>query len=153
MRNLSNKSARFLFVLAICVFTGLAVSCKGNVAKPSDDIVFRGIRVTDVNGRVYENDLTDWLLDENWNDKENSLFVEKMTNLCNTENIDYKVVTYPNPCNGIFNLYISKPIESRIAFRIVDRNYNVLFSQDLVFTNGTAINVYGFNIEDDTVRI
>jgi len=153
MKNLSNNSIKFLIASAICLIATFAVSCKDDAAKNPESIVFKGIRVTDVNGKVYENDLTDWQLAETWNDTENSLFAEKRTNVCDTANIGYKVVSYPNPCNGIFNLYISKPIESRLAFRIVDRNYNVLLSQDSVYSNGIAINVQSFNIKNDTVRL
>lgn len=153
MRKASNHSIKIMFLSAVCILTVFAVSCKDDVTKNPESIVFKGIRVTDVNGKVYENDPTDWLLAENWNETENSLFAEKRTNLCDTASIGYKVVSYPNPCNGIFNLYISKPIDSRFAFRIVDRNYNLLLSQDSVYSNGIAINVTKFNITNDTLRL
>lgn len=150
-----NRFTIFLYIAFGVIICNFIISCEGDDAtdtKPNT-IVFNGITMTDNNGWVIKNDPNDWKLAETWTEKENSLFVEKMTNTCNAENTDYKVVSYPNPCYSKFNLYISKPTDSRYAFRIVDRNYNVLLSQDSVFSSGLSINVQGFGITNDTVRI
>ncbi len=153
---LRNRLTIYLLFVILLPFSSAIVSCGGDndtTDTTTDVIVFKGIRVTDTNGKVYENDLSDWTLTEAWTDKENSLFVEKKVNLCDTSNSIYGISSYPNPCNGNFNLHISKPIETRFAFRIVDRNFNVLLSQDSVFSNGIAFDLNYLNIRNDTVRI
>lgn len=156
MKNLIYRIAISIFTISILIISSNLSSCKEdkNLADNKPEIiVFKGITLTDNQGWVIENDLSDWQLAESWNETENSLFAEKKTNFCDTANIGFKVVSYPNPCNDIFWLYISKPVETRFAFRLVDRNYNLLLSQDSVYSNGIAINVQRFNIKNDTVRL
>lgn len=151
-----NRIIVSLAFVTILIVSGFIISCeddKNNTNPKSDAIVFEGITVTDSLGKVTKNDPTDWKLTDIWTDKEDSLFSEKKVNSCNTGDFSYSISPYPNPCGDRFNLHISKPAETRLAFRIVDRNYKVLLSLDSVFVNGLAIDVKDFNITNDTVRI
>jgi arginyl-tRNA--protein-N-Asp/Glu arginylyltransferase len=75
-------------------------------------------------------------------------------NTCNNENTDYIIhPSYLNHYSTKFNLGFTKPAGSRFAFRIVDRNYNVILSLDSVYSNGLLIDVQGFDITNDTVRM
>ena len=151
------KSVVFLCTIFMVIISGMITSCEEDkdVANTiNETIVFEGITVTDNNGWVIENDPDDWTLAENWSDKENSLFVGKNVSACDNANSEYLIhPAFLNPCINQFNLGFTKPANSRFAFRIVDRNYNVLLSQDSVFSNGIAINVQDFNITNDTVRL
>lgn len=157
MINPINKSIISLFVIFILIIIGVMTSCEEDnviaVTKP-DTIVFKGITVTDNNGWVIQNDPDDWTLTETWTEKENTLFVEKKMTLCDNGNSAYVIhPAYLNPCRNQFNLSFTKPAGSRFAFRIVDRNYNVLSSNDSISGNAVAINVQNFNVKNDTVRM
>ncbi len=152
-----NKLNASLSAISVLIVIILASSCERNNTvtkiKDPDVIIFKGITQTDNNGWVMTNDATDWVISELWNEKENSLFPESNVSSCDTSNDSFTVYSYPNPCYGVFSLIITKPAESRFAFRIVDRNYNVLLSLDSVYSNGLSIDVRGFNIVNDTVRM
>ena len=144
---------RRIFIISIITF--LIFSCeKENVDNnKTDTILFNGITMTTVNGELISQDMSDWNIQESWTDKESSLFDEKKDNSCILENNNYSIISYPNPCEGIFYLHIAKPDESRLAFRIVDRNFNVLLSNDSIFSTSLAISLNDSGISNDTVRI
>jgi hypothetical protein len=141
--------------IIISIITFLTFSCeKENTDNNKmDTITFNGITKTTINGELISQDASDWKLQESWTDKETSLFIEKKDNSCIPENNNYSIISYPNPCDGIFNLHISKPDGCRLAFRIVDKNFNVLLSQDSVFSTSLGINLNDSGISNDTVRI
>ncbi len=144
---------RRMIIITIIIF--LTFSCEWEKVDNNADatITFNGITETTANGELISQDKSDWKLQDNWNDKENSLFIDKKENFCIVDNDNYSIISYPNPCNGIFKLYISKPDECRLGFRIVDRNFNVLFSKDSIFSNEMGINLNEFGISNDTVRM
>jgi len=118
-----------------------------------DEIVFSGITMRDNVGNTLSQDTNDWQLHDNWTDKENSLFFEKMNGICSTEDYDYYIISYPNPCSGMFFLHLSKPNYSRLAFRIVDKDFNILLSRDSITSTCIAINIGEFNVSNEIVRI
>ena len=63
------------------------------------------------------------------------------------------IVAYPNPCKSIIRLDIAKPDSSRFAFRIVDKDFNVLVSHDSITAGAIAITLQEFNISNEIVRI
>jgi len=153
----SDKSIISLLALFIFIISGVITSCEDDPViadTPPKTIVFNGITITDNNGWVIQNDPDDWKLTESWTEKENSLFVEKNVNLCDNGNPDYAIhPSHLNSSSSQFNLNFTKPAGSRFAFRIVDRNYNVLLSNDSIFTNAIVFDVQSFNIKNDTVRM
>lgn len=117
----------------------------------TNEIIFEGISITDVYGGLSSQDTTDWNLNDIWMDKENSLFTEKKDNKCSSD--EYSIISYPNPCDGIFLLRLTKPDDSRFAFRVVDKDFNVLVTQDSIMSNSIAISLEGFNVSNEIVRI
>ncbi len=141
---------RLIFCLGLSL---LIISCeKGKNDENQDNIVFGGITCTTYEGIIISKDTNDWKLNEFWNVNEVSLFVNQMENHCNNNDLEYSIIAYPNPCGGIFYLDISKPEESLFAFRIIDKEFNVLMSKDSIRTS-IAISLNDFGLMNDTVRI
>ncbi len=144
-----NRLAFLLPVLLIMI-----VSCEKEKKKDnSNEIVFEGITMTDEFGNLINRDTTDWKFTDNWTDKESALFSEKRDNICSIENLNYSIVVFPNPCNSIIRLDISKPESSRFAFRIVDKDFNVLVSHDSIYWGAIGITLEEFNISNEIVRM
>jgi len=142
------KKAWFLLVMLLLTF-----SCNDDGINPDDVIIFGGITERDEFGVVKSIDSTDWQLMDEWNDKEEALFDEAFEYNCNNAAFDYSVITYPNPCQDMVTLRISKPGDARFSFCIVDEDYNVLFSRDTMNTNSIFLNLENFSLPGDTVRV
>jgi len=139
-----------ILVIVFLIGMILFLSCK---KENDNNTIFTGITVTDNVGRISSRDTTDWKLFENWSEKENSLFDDNLNSACSTGDFDYSIIAYPNPCSGIINLHISKPETMRLAFRVVDKNYNVLITQDSLYSSTIAFNFSYIHISNETVRI
>jgi len=71
-----------------------------------------------------------------------------MDHYCTVENFDHSIISYPNPSDGIFILNITKPDETLLAIRIVDKEFNVLFAKDSIYsTLAISFNEYHVWIE------
>lgn len=128
-------------------------------------IVFGGITATDNNGAlIYDNDSTDWKVNENWNIKEEALFNIKRDNYCFSEEViiippftsSLRVISvYPNPNTGRFIIETFDSTNYSLLVRIVDRDYNVLESFDTTasYTQGTFFDLRDLNIINDTIRV
>jgi hypothetical protein len=141
------------FMIFLSIFSILAFSCKKENGDKNQSFVFSGITSTNNTGEIISLDTNDWKTIETWTNNENSLFTEKKELWCISTTINYSIIAYPNPCNGIFNLHISMPDEARLAFRIVDKDFKVLVSRDSIFSTSMAINLSDLNISNDIVRI
>jgi len=117
---------------------------------PESNIYFNGITNTDVNGFILSSDTTDWRTDDTWILKESDLFSLIQTKCSPPDN--NKIIAYPNPCNGIFALYIEKDPASRVELRLVDQDFNILISIDTILQNNVQLNAGTFGIID-TVRL
>ena len=107
-------------------------------------VFFSGITNRDGNGNENGNvDPDDWNLNVTFNAQERALFPADNLPIC-TDALDtvYSVYVYPNPCSGIF-VFGSIIQMDRIALRIVDDNYNVLFAQDSLTSPSLSINEQG----------
>jgi len=143
------KKACFLLVMLLLIF-----SCNNEDAvEPVDDIIFTGITERDETGAKITNDSTDWQLIENWQAKEEALFEEAFSTVCDTAGYGYSILAYPNPCQDMITLRITKPTDSRVSFRIVDKDFNVVFSRDTTDAISIFLNTGAFNLAGDTARI
>jgi hypothetical protein len=131
--------------LIMSVFTS---SCE----KDTEENLFTGITESNEFGETISVDETDWNLTENWNETENSLFSESFDNLCSTDSEYYLLSAYPNPCDDIAMLKFIVPDDKRVAFRIVDKDYNILVSQDNA-SSDIAINFEYLKVQNDIVRV
>jgi hypothetical protein len=119
-----------------CVFIFLVLtfmlSCnKEDTKKPAiKPINFHGIISTDNNGNIiYNNDSTDWKLNDTWSTTESGLFTTSKP-ICNNP-FNYQVFGYPNPCNGYMSINYRQSQTVHFAFNIVDRYYKVLIADSL----------------------
>ncbi|MFO7828938.1 MAG: hypothetical protein R6V23_09980 [Bacteroidales bacterium] len=135
----------FIIVLILIAFTN---SCE----KDAENNLFIGITETNEFGEIISNDETDWSLNESWNETENSLFSESFDNLCNTDDEYYLLTAYPNPCDAITTLKFTVPDDKRVAFRIVDNDYNILVSKDSA-NSDIAINFDYLKVQNDILRV
>lgn len=144
---ISMKKESLLFCLLISIMVS---SCEKD---DNSSIRFSGITVRDESALLISEDLNDWQLHSNWSDQEHSLFNEKRNLDCDTTTEEYSILAYPNPCNGIFYLGLTKPLNKWMSLRIVDEDFNVLVSSDSVFSEVLAFNLTSFNRRDQLVRV
>jgi hypothetical protein len=141
------------FACLLVMLSLIMLSChKDETSTPKDQIHFNGISETDVQGFPLSFDTTDWRVDDQWNSREMALFTETKPQTCNNEGEEYHIAAYPNPCSDVLNLHVTKPADSRMAFRIVDRYYKVLLSGDSAMGNLT-VNLNDNSIKNDTIRV
>jgi len=119
-------------------------------SSPESSIYFNGITNTDVNGFIISSDTTDWRTDDTWQLKESGLF-PLIQSMCSPHN-NNKISAYPNPCNGIFALYLEKEPATRVELRLVDQDFNILISIDTILQNNVQLNAGTFGIKD-TARL
>ncbi len=136
-----------IVIIGLLILT-FANSCKKDIKNS----LFNGITETNEFGDIISIDETDWNLNENWNKTENSLFSETFDNICNTDNEEYVLIAYPNPCSDFGTLHFSVPENKRVAFRIVDSDYKVLISDDSARSE-IAINFQDMNVNNKMVRV
>jgi hypothetical protein len=139
----------FFFLILIIMMN----SCKEKIDNPvaESKIYFSGLTQTDNNGWPISIDSTDWTTNDTWVKKESDLFTNVYQSNC-TQSFANHIAQYPNPCNGIFTLSFSKPATTRIELRLVDKNFNPIYSNDSVLGNAVQFNAGAFGIKD-TVRL
>jgi hypothetical protein len=144
-----------LFLILLTFTTILLISCKDddNETPSRETISFGGITSTDETGIPISVDPSDWKLSESWSGKENYLFFQKMDEICLVEENTVSFIAYPNPCMGQFTLRIHKPEAMRFAFRIVDKDFNLVMWRDSIYSQSMVIDTRYFNILNDTVRM
>jgi hypothetical protein len=122
-----------LLFLLVLVFLS---SCKKK-ENPETGIVFSGIVPTDNNGIILgPADPTDWKFHDSWASDEKELFNGPELSLCEQDST-YKIISYPNPCNGSFalSLYISN--KTILEYVIVDQNLsNIQNRKDTLVPGG-----------------
>ncbi len=104
-------------------------------------VFFSGIterdNVGNLNGSI---DPMDWTLDATFTSRENALFPADNLPICSdASDTIFRVYSYPNPSQGIF-AFGSLVQMDRIALRIVDDNFNILFKEDSLTSQTLTIN-------------
>jgi len=126
----------------------LFASC--NTSKPKSE-KFTGITQMDNFGTVQGiQDTTDWRCNDSFTDKENALFPESSAEPCKL--VSYKTIFYPNPCRKKSTLYFVKDPSVRVAFRLVDKDFNVIMSKDSIYNSPLEFDLSSFKT-DDTIRL
>jgi len=136
------------FLLAI-----LMSNCKEDVVNPPAEskIYFRGLTQTDANGWVITNDTTDWRMNDTWLKQESDLFAANYNSGC-LQNYKNEIVAYPNPAGAKFNLVFNKLESTRLELRLVDKNFNPLYSNDSIWGNEIQLDASVYGIKD-TIRL
>lgn len=122
----------------ILVFT-LLIGISSCVKNPLS-ISFDGITRTDNYGVVLSNDPTDWTFDDTWRQKEADLFTSSYKKGCAPAG-NNKIIAYPNPCSGVFQLSVQMPAAGRLELRLVDKNFRVLASSDSISNQTIGLQV------------
>ncbi len=121
-------------IVIIFVFVFSFFSCEKDKEQKNSDstIYFTGISKKDFEGNsLSEPDETDWRFDDEWTTKEEDLFTE--TYSCSNQECLTNIVVYPNPFQNRFILNLSDlPNSSRLAIRLVNKNFDVLFEHDSI---------------------
>lgn len=119
--------------LTIFLLTGwLLCNCKKEGVKEEIDennVIFSGISRTNNFGVVLSADTTDWKFNDIWKPQESSLFTSNHQSDCKMA-FNYRLTSFPNPAKDIVTLNPSLPVSARIELRVVDQNFNKLFSLD-----------------------
>lgn len=142
---------KFIFLL-VTVCALYLISCKNS--DNNSKIVFSGVTKTDNFGTVQgSRDTTDWRLDDQWQDIEAKLFKESFSTGC-TDSLKqrFRVMFYPNPARQKATLYVIKDSGIRFSYRLVDKDFNVIMSDDSFFGSTLSMNMSSFT-SDDTIRI
>jgi hypothetical protein len=115
-------------------------------------IYFTGITERDVTGiPLAVPDTTDWRFDDIWTTKEENLFSIMYNN--SNQRINADIELYPNPTTGIFRIHLgNKSNSSRLAIRLVDKDFKVLIKNDSLYSQSISINATDFN-GNDTLRL
>ena len=124
------RNAVILITLLVCFG-----SC---VKNPLTTISFRGITETDPSGVIIANDPTDWTFNDSWSPKEAALFTYAYQQACSAAG-NYKIIAYPNPCNGIFALHVQMPPSAKLEVRLVNNSFTVLASNDDITSNAVQL--------------
>jgi len=121
-----------------------------HTSKP-ESLKFAGITQMDKFGTVEgKADTTDWQSNDTWTDREKALFSESASVSCKPAL--YRAMFYPNPCRKKSTLYFDKDSLVRVAFRLVDKDLNVIMSKDSVFKSALEFDLSSFKTED-TLRV
>jgi hypothetical protein len=142
-----------LVKILLLVAVVISLGCKKEPANIKSDskIYFAGITKTDIDGSLLSlPDTTDWRFDDHWNSKENNLFSSKY--LTSNQKCTTSICLFPNPFNDIFMIDLNKmPAKSRIAFRLVNKEFKVIMSNDSV---KSSISIMPSDISTyDTLRL
>ena len=146
---------KYIFILLAFTFI---FSCKKQEANKPVPINFHGIISTDANGNIiYNNDSTDWKQNDIWSATEAGLFTSSKPICINPFN--YRIIGFPNPCNGYMyiNYHQSHPV--RFEYRVVDRYYNILLANDSLNMSKDSFNSVNYVIDlskykgGDTIRM
>lgn len=147
-------------VLALSI---LVVGCKKEdtnnttTGNTSQFPVFSGYTATDMNAvPMGSADTTDWTHDNSWLTSEKNLFpqLQNMTSNFEPYASIYMFPAFPNPISATTNFLLSKESDVRFSFRVVNKNFNVLLSQDSMYSSTFALNTAGLTSSTDTmVRI
>ena len=123
------------------------IGCK---PKP-ESLKFTGITHTDKLGTIEgKPDTSDWRSDDIFTQRENALFNGPLTKACNPQKI--RIVFYPNPCRTKSTLFAFKDSTVRLAIRLVDKDLNVIMSNDSIMKAGLELNLSSYKT-DDTLRL
>jgi len=135
-------------IILILIILAVIVSCE----EDNENSIFKGITETNDNGEsIGSADENDWNFSETWNETENLLFSENYETDCDIDN-SYHIIAYPNPCEDIvmLNFYVAE--NKRVAYRIVNNDYKVLFSTDSA-SSVMAFNLNFLNVNNEIIRV
>jgi hypothetical protein len=140
-------------ILSFILLAILVSNCKEDTDNPPavNKIYFKGLTQTDFNGWTISIDTTDWKMNDTWVKQESDLFTAIHQSNC-VQAYANQIIQYPNPCNGIFTLSFLKLESTRLELRLVDKNFNPLFSNDSVWGNTVRFDASVFGIKD-TLRL
>jgi len=141
------------YLISILLLAFILSNCKDekNDQPAPEKIYFSGLTQTDNNGWPVTIDTTDWTTKDIWVKQESDLFLHIYQSNCVPSYV-YQIAAYPNPCNGIFSLSFGKQPSTRGEMRLVDENFNTLFSGDSITSSFVMINASDYGIKD-TVRL
>ena len=134
-----------LFALLISFF-----SCKEQDEEP---VIFSGITERDEFGVMYSEDSTDWQLFDHWNSTEKALFENSKRDFCDTTEGEFSVIVYPNPCSNMLIINFMQSGTKQISLRLVDQDFNVLFSKDTTISSSLFINPGYLAFNGDLIRL
>jgi hypothetical protein len=140
------KTALYLALTILIIISG----CKKD--EDIETINFGGITETDYAGNIISEDPTDWQFNDTWSNKEKSLFDAPFLTSCETLDPSFYFYAYPNPCNDVVTLSSFGSVEYNISYRIVDKNYNIIFSSD-EFNSFVHIDLNSYGVSNETVRV
>ena len=140
------------FFSIICLIF-LINSCKDDTVTPvvENKIYFSGLTQTDNNGWFMSLDSTDWTTNDTWVKQESDLFGTTHQSGC-VQSYTNSILEYPNPSSSIFMLSIDKLETTRLELRLVDRNFNSLYSNDSVWGSNVQFDARVFGVKD-TIRL
>ncbi len=119
-------------LIPLTILLALLFSCN---TKELNDIIFEGITKTDVKGQVISYDHTDWNFNDEWKDKEKNLFDIKHDTQCESGDIQYEIIAYPNPSAYSFFLFHKIDENRSLSYKIVDKDFNVVLSKENAASN------------------
>lgn len=109
---------------------------------------FTGITSTDQNAVIIGGvDTTDWRENETWLQIEKDLFSD-FSNLTFNYTSDSTMMVspaFPNPCSDILNLNYQKDSSVELQLRIVDEDFNLLFSLNSIYSDAISISLNDIN--------
>jgi hypothetical protein len=102
-----------------------------------------------------ETDPTDWMMDEEWSDKEKKLFVKYNSyKHPEIENVPMDVLAYPNPVADLFffhNPHIN--LQTKMHVRFVDKKFSVLYKKDDIQAYSMTFDVRPYAGDSKYVRM
>lgn len=128
-------------VLCFCLLL-CCLSChKGDSTPPEPCGAFAGIVLRDLNGQAFgPPDSDDWGWKEDWCAEAEALFADRPPVVIDTLPPDsFLTVAYPNPASDLCFLGFFRDDPSYVEFRIVDAQFQTLYSRDSL--TGTAFAV------------
>ncbi|HEY4785573.1 MAG TPA: hypothetical protein VIH57_05970 [Bacteroidales bacterium] len=138
---------RSYFVFVCLIFIPIFSGCK---SKP-ESIKFTGITQMDKFGTIEGTpDTTDWGSKDIWTAREKALFADSFSTNCKA--VNFRAMFYPNPCRKKSTLYLLKDSTVRVAIRLVDKDLNVIMSNDSVYKSAMEFDLSSFKT-DDTIRL
>ena len=139
---------RYLSFITLAILMLETVSCTDKI----ENTTFTGITNRNEQGEITGSvDESDWNFDDTWNEVEHALFTESFELNCEIDN-NHGIMAYPNPCNDIIYLNFYFDDNRRVAYRIVDNNYNIIYSTDNA-SSPMAISFDLLKIKKQVVRV
>ena len=132
----------FLFVILI------NISCKKNGC--GIFTTFSDFTERDPYSTLIRNDPDDWTLKDHWDEWEMNLFDTTYKTNCVAPS-NFSIVAYPNPTSGPFQLSFSKTRATKVDYRLIDDECNVIASRDDI--TGNAMGLQAGAIKDGIVRL